>query len=99
MFYYIIFFLLQIIASYENETSVSIELVTLSDRLYAQIDVNLNNILAPVILTANIMNSTLVENVSSRINSIGLDDFSEIIQYNAEGLLSTQAPISFFSLT
>ena len=91
--------LLQIIASYENETSVSTELVTLSDRLYVQIDDSNNkkrqaillqySILAPVILTANIMDSTLVENVSSRIGSIGSDDFSEIIQYNAEGLLST----------
>ena len=91
--------LLQIIASYENETSVSTELVTLSDRLYVQIDDSNNkkrqamllqySILAPVILTANIMDSTLVENVSSRIGSIGSDDFSEIIQYNAEGLLFT----------
>ena len=47
-------------------------------------------ILAPAIFTANIMNSTLVENVTRAVSSIDVStngNYSETIEFNAVGML------------
>ena len=80
-------------------SSISTETRTLPDRLFVQANTVSNiakrqtvsmqyTILAPVIFTANVMNSTLVENVTLAVSSIDTSTSrNETIEFNAVGML------------
>ena len=88
--------------SYGNVSSVSSELRILPDRLYyVQTNTDSNiakrqtaslqySMLAPVIFTANIMNTSLVENVTHDIRSINVStNRNETIEFKAVGMSYT----------
>ena len=72
----------------------------LPDRLFIQINTDSNiarrqtasiqySVVAPIIYTANVMNSILVENVTSDFRSINVSiDTNETIEFNAVGMLN-----------
>ena len=80
---------------------ISTDLKILPDRLFIQANTDSNiakrqtasieySILAPVIFTANVMNSTLVDNVTQAVSSIDVStnsSESETIEFKAVGML------------
>ena len=85
---------------YDDVSSISTELRILPDRLFIQINTDSNtarrqtasiqySVVAPVIYTANVMNNTLVENVTSDVRNINFStDTDETIEFNAVGMLN-----------